>query len=49
MREVTSDFGILGSLFANNEPEPADVSRICSSTPTAHAYFGDLGAWCLQN
>jgi protease-4 len=49
VREVTSDFGILGSLFANNEPEPADVSRICSSTPTAHAYFGDLGAWCLQN
>ncbi|MFK7918789.1 MAG: S49 family peptidase [Ilumatobacter sp.] len=49
VREVTPDFGLLGFLFASNEPQPADVSGICSSTPTAHLYFGDLGAWCAQN
>ena len=46
VREVTPD---LGFLFAQNEPEPADLSRICSSTPTAHVFFGDLSAWCAQN
>lgn len=48
VREVTPDFGVLGFLFAENETEPANVSRMCSSTPSAHAYFGDLGAWCGQ-
>lgn len=49
VREVTPDLGILGFLFAEDEPERADVSSICSSTPMAHAYFGDLGTWCRQN
>jgi protease-4 len=49
VREVTPDLGFLGFLFAEDEPERADVSSICSSTPMAHAYFGDLGTWCRQN
>jgi len=49
VREVTPDLGFLGFLFAENETRPADLSRICSSTPTAHVFFGDLGAWCAQN
>ena len=49
VREVTPDLGFLGFLFAQNEQGPADLSRICSSTPTAHVFFGDLGAWCAQN
>ncbi len=48
VRAVSPDFGLLGFLFAENETEPADVSNLCSSTPMAHAYFGDLGVWCGQ-
>lgn len=50
VRGVTQDFGFLGFLFARfDEPQAANVSSICSPTPMAHAYFGDLGAWCQQN
>lgn len=48
VRELSDDLGFLGVLFARFDPPPtsADISSICSPTPMAHAYFGDLGAWC---
>lgn len=48
VREVSVDLGFLGDLLGvrSTEPAAADVSSICSSTPMAHAYFGDLTAWC---
>lgn len=47
VREVSDDLGILGVFFARfDQPQAADISSICSPTPMAHAYFGDLGAWC---
>lgn len=50
VREVSIDLGFLGSLFGvRHDPPPADLSSICSSTPMAHAYFGDLGAFCRSN
>ncbi len=50
VREVSQDLGFLGLLLGrNNDLPPADVSSICSSTPMAHAYFGDLGAFCASN
>ncbi len=50
VRGVTQDFGFLGFLFARfDTPVAADLSGICSPTPMAHAYFGDLGAWCQLN
>ena len=48
VRVVSPDLGPLGFLFAENETEPADVSGLCSSSPKAHAFFGDLGQWCGQ-
>ncbi len=50
VREITDDFGIFGSLLgANSEMPAADLSSICSPTPRAHAYFGDLAAWCASS
>lgn len=50
VRGVAQDFGFLGFLFARtDQPQAADVSSICSPTPMAHAYFGDLATWCQQN
>jgi len=49
VRGVTPDLGLLGLLVGeSDQPAPADVSSICSPTPMAHAYFGDLAAWCRQ-
>ncbi len=36
-------------LGADSEPELADLSSICSPTPMAHVYFGDLAAFCAGN
>ena len=50
VREVSSDLGFLGDLFGlRNDPPGPDLSSLCSSTPMAHAYFGDLGAYCRAN
>lgn len=51
VRSIGSDLGFLGDLLGvrNDEPQVADVSSICSPTPMAHAYFGDLAAWCGTN
>lgn len=50
VREVTQDFGFLGLLLGrSNDPVTADVSGLCSPTPMAHAFYGDLGAWCALN
>lgn len=50
VREITEDFGVLGDLLgANSETPAADLSSICSPTPRAHAYFGDLTAFCQSN
>ncbi len=48
VRVLGPDFGLLGDLLGvrTTEPATADVSSICSPTPRAHAFFGDLGAWC---
>lgn len=49
VRAVTQDLGLLGLLLGrSDQPASADVSSICSPTPMAHAYFGDLAAWCRQ-
>lgn len=54
VRVESDDLGFLGLLlgrtpFGSVEEEPvADLSRLCSSTPMAHAYFGDLGAYCAS-
>ncbi len=50
VREVSQDLGVLGLLLGrNNDLPPADVSSLCSATPMAHAYFGDLAAFCASN
>lgn len=50
VREVSSDLGFLGDLFGiRSDPPAADLGSLCSSTPMAHAYFGDLGAYCNAN
>ena len=50
VRSIGSDLGILGDLLGvRDEPTIANVSSICSPTPRAHVYFGDLGAWCRSN
>ncbi len=47
VRTVSSDLGFLGLLLGRSDEAPAaDLSGLCSSTPMAHAYFGDLGAYC---
>ncbi len=48
VREVSVDLGFFGDLFGvrSHEPPPADVSGMCTATPMAHAFFGDLSAWC---
>ncbi len=49
VRSITPDLGVLGLLLGrSDQPDRADVSSICSPTPMAHAYFGDLAAWCRQ-
>lgn len=49
VREISSDLGFLGLLLGrSNEPPAADLSSLCSSTPMAHAFFGDLPTWCRQ-
>lgn len=49
VRGITQDLGLLGLLLGeSDQPDSADVSSICSPTPMAHAYFGDLAAWCRQ-
>lgn len=50
VRAVSSDLGFLGDLFGvRSDPPPPDLSSLCSSTPMAHAFFGDLGAYCALN
>lgn len=50
VREVSIDLGFLGDILGIRREEPAaDLSSICSATPMAHAYFGDLAAWCDLN
>lgn len=50
VRAVSTDLGILGLLLGRSEEPPtADLSSLCSSTPMAHAYFGDLGRFCRSN
>lgn len=47
VRAVSIDLGFLGLLLQDDtEPPAADLSGLCSSTPRAHAFFGDLGAFC---
>ena len=47
VRAVSADLGFLGLLLGRDDETPqADLSGLCSSTPMAHAYFGDLGAYC---
>ncbi len=47
VREVTIDLGFLGALLGmSSDPVSADISGLCSSTPMAHAYFGDLASFC---
>ena len=50
VRSIGSDLGIIGDLLGvRDEPTIANVSSICSPTPRAHVFFGDLGAWCRSN
>ena len=50
VREVSIDLGFLGDLFGVRGDLPAaDVSSLCSASPMAHAYFGDLATWCALN
>lgn len=50
VREVSIDLGFLGDLLGvRGDPALADVSSLCSATPMAHAYFGDLATWCDLN
>lgn len=50
VRAVTVDLGFLGALLGqSSEPQPADLSGLCSSTPMAHAYFGDLATYCERS
>jgi len=50
VREITGGFGLLSSLLGvQNDAPVADVSSLCSPTPLATVYFGDLGAWCELN
>ena len=50
VRVIGGDFGFLGALLgADSEPSPADVSSVCSATPAATVFFGDLTAWCGLN
>ncbi len=50
VREISADLGFLGFLLGRSEEPPAaDVSSLCSSTPMAHVFFGDLPTWCRQD
>lgn len=47
VREVSIDLGFLGALFGvEDDPPPADLSSLCSSTPMTHAFYGDLASFC---
>jgi protease-4 len=49
VRAISNDLGFLGLLLGrSNEPPAADLSSLCSSTPMAHAFFGDLPTWCRR-
>lgn len=50
VREVSVDLGFIGDLLGvRSDPPAADLSSLCSSTPMAHAYFGDLGVFCAAS
>ena len=50
VRVMSNELGFLGDILGvrNDPPEP-DLSSICSPSPKAHAFFGDLAAWCASN
>lgn len=49
VRAISDNLGFLGILLGrSNDPPAADLSSLCSSTPMAHAFFGDLPTWCRQ-
>ena len=48
VRVLGDDLGILGDILGvrDDTPPVADVSSLCSPTPIATVFSGDLAAWC---